>query len=263
MNALPKPQLEEILVNKRAQLQQRQARTPMAAVVALAEMQQRPLSILNRVTGGSEICILGSIRRTEIYDPVGSALRYKRLGVDGLTLYTDDDLYGDGLEDLLLVTRAVNVPVISFDYVLDGYHVAEARAAGASALTMYAALLDDLTLRRTVSLTQRWRMTAILQIDREAHIEHLRTLSPHVTAVGNPLEPSASNDLDLLRRLRASIPYNVHYMPLHPLTTLTQVAEAVEIGVDAFTCSASLLKNAAVMNQVRAILHKPGSLGGV
>ncbi len=256
MNASSHLQLDEIITNKQEQLQQRQRRTPMAAIIALAEMQQRPLPILNMVTSNNEICILGSIQRTEIYDPVGSAMRYQRLGVDGLTLYTDDDTQADGLEDLLLITRATRTPVISYDYILDGYHVAEARAAGASALTMYASLLDAVILRRTVSLTQRWHMTAIVQIEHDDQIAHLKTLSPHVTAVGSPHTPDPAHDLRLLHALRPSIPFNVHCMPLHPLTSVQQVAEAVEIGVDAFTCSPTLLKDAAVMEQIKAVLPR-------
>jgi indole-3-glycerol phosphate synthase len=247
-------QLDERFTQKRVQLEQRKTRTPMAAIIALAEMQERPLPILNMVTERHEICILGSISRTEIYDPVGSALKYQRLGADGLTLYTDDDLDADGLEDLLLVKRAVKIPVISYDYILDGYHVAEARAAGASALTAYASLLDDLSVRRIVSLIQRWRMTAILQIDREAHIQHLRTTSPHVTAVGTPDIEDAAHDLQLLLQLRPSIPYNIHCMPLHPLTTLDQVMQALELGVDAFTCAPSLLKDVSIMEQIRSAI---------
>ncbi len=249
-------QLDELVAQKRAQLVQRQARTPMAAIIALAEMQDRPLPILNMVTERHEVCILGSIQRTEIYDPVGAALKFQRAGADGLTLYTDDDVLADGLEDLLLVTRAVGIPVISYDYILDGYHVAEARAAGASALTTYASLLDDVAVRRIVSLIQRWRMTAILQIDHEDHIRHLRTVSPHVTAVGNPYDRDGAQDLKLLRKLRPSIPYNIHCMPLHPLTTLPQVMEALELGVDAFTCAPALLKDSAVVDKIRAVIRQ-------
>jgi indole-3-glycerol phosphate synthase len=252
---MPTMQLDELVAQKRAQLKERQARTPMAAILALAEMQDRPLPILNMVTEQHEVCILGSIQRTEIYDPVGMALKFQRVGVDGLTLYTDDDISADGLEDLLLVNRAVGVPVISYDYILDGYHVAEARSAGASALTTYAALLDEVAVRRIVSLTQRWRMTAILQIDQPAHVQHLRTASPHVTAVGNPYDPDPARGLQLLQKLRPLIPYNIHCMPLHPLATLAQVAEALELGVDAFSCSASLLKDAATIEQIRTAIQ--------
>jgi indole-3-glycerol phosphate synthase len=257
MEVLPRMQimqLNERVAQKREQLRQRQARTPMAAMIALAEMQERPLPILNMVTDRHEVCILGSIQRTDIYDPVGLALKYQRLGTDGLTLFTDDDLESDGLEDLLLVTRAARMPVISYDYILDGYHVAEARAAGASALTAYASLLDDVAVRRIVSLIQRWRMTAILQIDHESHIGHLRTTSPHVTAVGDPHEQDPDLDLRLLRQLRPSIPYNIHCMPLHPLTSLLQVREALKLGVDALNCAASLLKDAEMIVEIRAAI---------
>lgn len=239
-----------IINTKRERLRERQAKTPNAAVVALADMQQRPRPILNVVTGGETTAVIGRIMQEEIYDPVGMALRYARAGIDAIAFFTDAQVYGNGLEDMLLVARAMQCPIISQDFILDGYHVAEARAAGASALTLYASVLDPLTLRRTVSLTQRWRMTAIVQIENEDHLHYVRDLSPHVVAVGTLDESDTAADLELLRKLRPLIPYNIHCMLLDPLSTLDEVAEAVSMGVDAIIVDERLLGNPEITRQL-------------
>lgn len=242
--------MDDIVTAKHESLLERQKKTPLAAVVALAEMQQRPSPILNIVTGGETVTVIGQIAYAEIYDPVGAALRYTRAGVDAISFFTDSQLYTSGLEDLLLVSRATSVPIILQDYILNGYHVAEARAAGASALTLYTSILDDQALHNTVSLTQRWRMAAILQIQTEADLRYVRELSPHVVAVGTPRTTDTGNDLTLLHHLRSQITYNVHCMLLDCLQTLDEVYAAVEMGVDAIIVDDRILAHKDLTNKM-------------
>ncbi|MCU0496374.1 MAG: hypothetical protein MUF87_03365 [Anaerolineae bacterium] len=248
-----------IIATKREKLRERQAKTPTAAVIALAEMQMRPRPVLNIVTGGETIAVIGVVDYSEIYDPVGTALRYTRLGVDAVAFFTDSSIYENGLEDLLLVSRGIKSPVISQDYILDGYHVAEARASGASALTLYASVLDHTTLRRVVSLTQRWRMTALVQVENEAQVNFVRSLSPHVIAVGSITDHSFEANLALFERLRPTIPYNMKCMLHCTLTTLDQVAAILKFGVDALLIHEQILTNSTLTDDLYRMIdqHRP------
>lgn len=248
-----------IIATKREKLRERQTKTPTAAVIALADMQMRPRPVLNIVTGGESIAVIGAIAYSEIYDPVGMALRYTRLGVDAVAFFTDSSLYENGFEDLLLVSRAIKSPVISQDYILDGYHVAEARASGASALTLYASVLDQTTLRRVVSLTQRWRMTALVQVENETQIDFVRTLSPHMIAVGSISDHSFDTNLALFERLRPTIPYNMKCMLHCTLSTLDQVAAILKFGVDAILVDEQILAHVALTDHLYQLVdqHSP------
>jgi indole-3-glycerol phosphate synthase len=136
-----------IVAAKQERLRERQIKTPTAAVLALAEMQTLPRPILNIVTAGESVTVIGQITYAEVYDPVGTALRYARAGVDAVTFFTDQQIYVNGLEDLLLVSRGVSRPVICQDFILNEYHVMEARAAGAAGLVLYASILDVASFR--------------------------------------------------------------------------------------------------------------------
>lgn len=230
-----------IVASKQERLRERQIKTPVAAVIALAEMQILPRPILNIVTGGETVTIIGQITYAEVYDPVGAALRYARAGVDAVSFFTDKQIYTNGLEDLLLVSRGVNRPVICQDFVLNEYHVAEARAAGAAAAILYASILEPDMLRRAVSIAQRWRMSAILQIENETQIEFAHSLSPHVIAIGKPLGGDVEESLMMLERLQPDLPYNTRVMLLDCLHTTDQIKSAVKLGVDAVLVDESLL----------------------
>src|SRR5688500_10750561 len=186
------PQAEVVIAAKRQALAERRARTPIEAVRALASMQKRPQPVLNTVTADAQVVLIGQIKYTPAqgnntldYDPVASALRYAKAGVEAVSLLTDETLYQGGLDDLVLVSRAVTVPVISQDFILDEYQIVEARAAGASALLLTSAVLEPPLLRTLVSATQRNRMTAIVEIHTAKELEYALRLSPYVIGISN------------------------------------------------------------------------------
>lgn len=250
------PDLEPILAAKRQFLTERRGKTPIAAVIALADMQRKPQQVLTTVTDGSHITLIGQVTHSETYDPVALTLRYIREGVDAVSLFTDARIYRRGLDDLLLVSRGVNIPVISQDYILDDYHVVEARAAGASALVLSARVLDQATLRKVVSVTQRWRMTAIVQAATEQELASALNLSPHVIGIGDASTDECEAAIELMRQVRPRIGYNVRAMIINPLHTVEQVAAAVQAGVDAVMISQKPLESRAALNQIKAMLHR-------
>ena len=248
--------VETVVAAKKEYLTIRQQKTPALAMIALADMQLNPHPVLNVVTGGRHITLIGQIRYTETYDPVASALRYVRNGVDAVSLFTDKNIYTQGMDDMLLVGRGVrHTPVIGQDFILSEYHVAEARAAGASALMLYASLLDTVTLRQVVSATQRWRMTAILQVNEASHLEEVHELSPHVLAVGDDLFFRKDRDLPLLKYMTRHRPYNTRLMPFGCLKTLEDVGAVLEVGVDAIVVDEALTRPRYEYEQLRLMLE--------
>mgnify|MGYP005840702949 CR=1 FL=1 len=261
------PKLDVIIATKRYALKERREKTPLEAVRALASMQSRPSPILSTVPDPNEpVIIIGQIKHTLseqgqiIYDPVGMALRYAYRGVDAISLFTDEIIYENGLDDLMLVSSAVHVPVISQDYVLDEYEVIEARAAGVSALVLSAAVLDRSTLRTLISDTQRNRMTAIVQVHNREQLDYALSLSPHVIGLSsdNPFTPEIELDLEATRRLRDVIPGHIRVMVMEKLRTLDQVDVVASLGVDAMVVDEKLLDIAQHANDLRARISQAG-----
>lgn len=247
---------DSILKAKYQRLRQRQAKTPPMAVLRLAEMQTPPLPLFNVVTDPRQVWILGQVTYNDVYDPVAATLRYKRAGVDGIAFYTDDRVYDNGLEDLLLVCRGGKLPVFYQNYILDDYHVAEARAAGASAIILYSAVLDAHMLRRTVSVTQRWRMASVVQVENIHQLDDVQTLSPHVICVGDSRRFDTDYDLALLGEVREQIPRFTHVMLLGCLREMQHVHAALDLGVDALILDETLLGSAAAMREIHSRIER-------
>src|SRR5207237_4192425 len=83
----------------------------------------------------------------EDLDPVAHARAYTQGGAVAISVLTDELHFGGSLDDLARVARAVSVPVLRKDFILDELQLYEARAAGASAVLLIARALTADGLR--------------------------------------------------------------------------------------------------------------------
>jgi|FLYN01.1.fsa_nt_gi indole-3-glycerol phosphate synthase len=261
------PTVDTIIAAKRQYLAERKAKTPIEAVRALASMQKRPQPILSTVSNDGRALVIGRIvysmldKGPDTYDPVGTALRYARARVDAVALFTDMTIYQGGLDDLMLVSRAVNIPVISQDYILEEYQVVETRAAGASAVILSSSVLDRALLRTLVSASQRNRMTAIVQVENEDELAYALSLSPHVIGLSKTDPDSRRLDMDAICRLRPMIPHHIRVMITDPLESFEDVKTAASLRVDAIMVSDALLSDGDKIQRLQTMLNPARSNG--
>jgi len=245
--------LQKILSEKQVLLEKRQQRTPQLAVIALSDMRVRPLPSLNIVHDNTPVLTIGYIPLAQTYDPVLHALRLARTGADAVALFTDSRVYSKGQADLLLVSLgAKNVPVITFDYPLNEYHVLEMRTAGASAVMLYASMVTDIMLKRMVSISLRVRMTAIIHAETPDQFNMAVALGPHAVSmgVGDYFNHEDENSA-LLAHARAHKPYNMRLMFRPCIRSIPHLQTVLGYGVDAVVLDEPLLKDNS-----REKLHK-------
>ncbi len=258
------PQLDVILAAKRRSLVERKTKTPIEAVRALASMQKRPQPVLSTVTDTGMIMLIGQIKYKlpqtnplgDTYDPVAGALRYVQAGVDAIALFTDEDMYQRGLDDLVLVSRAVNLPVISQDYILDEYQVVEARAAGASAVMLHSAVVEPATLRALVSATHRNRMTAIVQITNQDELNYALSISPAVIGIRSRDAATQQLDIDNARRLRGQIPSHIRVMFTDGLRSIDEAAAVAGLGLHAAIVRETVIETDSDLRRVNALFNR-------
>jgi indole-3-glycerol phosphate synthase len=257
------PQADAVIAAKRQALMERKSRTPIEAVRALATMQKRPQPILRTVTADAQVMLIGQIKYAQPetgtlsdYDPVAMALRFANAGVEAISLFTDEIVYPGGLDDLVLVSRAIKVPVISQDYILDEYQIIEARAAGASALVLSSAILEPATLRTLLSVTHRNSMTAILEVHNPDDLDYALSLSPYVIGVSKRNPWTHEIKADHIGYLRPMIPPDIAVMVMDGQETIEEIEQAVDLGVHAILVRETVLDDPEKVAQLTTILNR-------
>src|SRR5215203_3396635 len=81
-------------------------------------------------------------------DPKEISKAYKSGGACAMSVLTEENYFDGSLDDLRAVKSEVDLPVLRKDFLFDDYQVYEAAAAGADAVLLIVAALDDKTLQR-------------------------------------------------------------------------------------------------------------------
>lgn len=146
------PVLDTIIATTRATLPALRARE--AELERAAARAPAPPSFLHALRRPTVALIAEVKRRSPSAGAINTGLdsatlaqAYAGGGAAAISVLTDGPFFGGALEDLEAVTRAVVVPALRKDFILDRCQLLEARAAGASAVLLIVRVLDDATLR--------------------------------------------------------------------------------------------------------------------
>src|SRR5688572_31161109 len=85
------------------------------------------------------------------YDPVAIARKYEAGGAAAISVLTEPTFFDGALAHLAEVRQAVDLPLLRKDFVVDAYQLLEARAAGADAVLLIVAALEQSDLVRLQS----------------------------------------------------------------------------------------------------------------
>src|SRR5437868_11543494 len=98
------------------------------------------------------------------YDPVGLARRYAANGAAAISVLTEPEFFGGNLAHLQAIRAAVAVPLLCKDFIVDAVQVLAARAAGADAVLLIVAILDDARLRDLLAVPHGSGMRAVVEV---------------------------------------------------------------------------------------------------
>ncbi len=246
--------LEEILDRKRAEVAERRAAEPIERLrerARAAPAARDFIGALRGGTGGAAPRVIAEIKRASPSrgtirpgaDAAEIARAYAAAGAAALSVLTDGPSFGGSLEDLRRARAAAALPVLRKDFTLDSYQVWEARAAGADAVLLIAAALDDRSLADLQDLARELGMAALVEVhDRE---EMLRAGRLGASLVG-------INNRDL-KTLRVSLDTTRDLIPLGPAGAVLvsesgfsrrgEIDEMRRWGVGAFLIGESLMRS--------------------
>ncbi len=112
----------------------------------------------------------------EDFDPVSIARGYQAGGASCLSVLTDKAFFQGGFEVLVEVRQAVDLPLLCKDFVLTPYQLYQARAAGADAALLIAAILSDQDLTYLLKVSHTLGLAVLLEVHDSAEMERALAL---------------------------------------------------------------------------------------
>ena len=124
-------------------------------------------------------------------------------------MLTEQRRFGGSLEDLRAVRAAVPTPLLRKDFVVTGYQLLEARAAGADLVLLIVAALDDPLLRDLHQQAGELGLTVLTEVHDEAEVERALALGGAARRVNARNLKTLEVHADTFARLAALLPDGV------------------------------------------------------
>jgi indole-3-glycerol phosphate synthase len=132
----------------------------------------------------------------EDFDPVAIAQGYAAGGASCLSVLTDKQFFQGGFEVLVQVRQAVELPLLCKDFILSPYQLYQARAAGADAALLIAAILTDVDMAYLLKVAKSLGLTVLVEVHDAAELERVLALEG-VQLIGINNRNLATFDTDL------------------------------------------------------------------
>ncbi|MDC6354707.1 MULTISPECIES: indole-3-glycerol phosphate synthase TrpC [unclassified Robiginitalea] len=167
--------LDRIAATKREEIALKQQVVPEARLRDSALMQREPASMKASLSARSYGIIAEHKRRSPSRAVINQALTVQQVvrgytagGAGAVSVLTDGTYFGGSLEDLLLARAVTDLPLLRKEFILEPYQVLEARAHGADAILLIAALLEPGQIEALAGQAQELGMEVLLEVhDRE------------------------------------------------------------------------------------------------
>ena len=180
--------LEEIIDNKRKELQQQKKTVPVEQIKeqikslpkcrnfhnAITKRNKRGVNVIAEVKKASPSA--GVIRKD--FNAVEIAKIYESCGADAISVLTDEKYFQGKLEYLTQIKNAVSIPVMRKDFIVDEYQIYEARAAGADAILLIAEAFkpNDGKIIDLMILAGELTLTTLLEVHSAEELLRIRSL---------------------------------------------------------------------------------------
>jgi indole-3-glycerol phosphate synthase len=205
--------LNKIVAVRRRRVEQVKAARPLQAVQKAAEAR-RDYRDFARALARGELSVIAELKRASpskgllraVYRRREIAESYERAGASAISVLTEEEFFLGALDDLTAVRDAVDLPILRKDFILDEYQVYESAAAGADALLLIVAVLEDQNLKGLIELSGKWRMASLVEVHTEEELRRALDAGAEIIGVNNRDLNSLEVDLETSLRLRQQIP---------------------------------------------------------
>jgi len=254
--------LDKIVTYKRIDLANQKEQQPLERVRADAGVAA-PAKNFAAALRAPGISLIAEIKRASPssgelrgdLQPADLAQTYVDNGAAACSVLTDTRFFRGQMADLESVRQAVAAPVLRKDFIIDPYQLYEARAAGADAILLIVAILDDDALCGLQALVHDLGMAALVEVHNRHELNRALTTHPRIIGVNNRNLHTFEVDLKITESLRPYVPADVILVAESGICTPDDVARLRDIGVDAMLVGTALVTAADTATAVRQLVQ--------
>lgn len=253
--------LDEIVASTKKLLEERKSKVPLPMVEREAAKQNPPQNFVSALKGQS-IKLIAEVKRASPskgllasnLDAASLVQTYEKAGATAISVLTENKYFKGSLSDLKLFRGKVKLPILCKDFIFDPYQIYEARAYGADAILLIAAVLSRSEIKKLLETAHSLGMEALVEVHSQGELEQALKLNPEVIGINNRNLADFNVDLETTANLRPFIPEDKVVVSESGIRTREDVKKVERAGVNAILVGEVLVKSAAPAAKIRELL---------
>jgi indole-3-glycerol phosphate synthase len=106
---------------------------------------------------------------------------YSKNGASALSVLTDFHFFGGSVEDLMSARKVNQIPILRKEFIIDEYQIYEAKAIGADAILLIAAILEKKQAKKFAKIAKELGLQVLMELHDESELD---LLNDHIDIVG-------------------------------------------------------------------------------
>jgi indole-3-glycerol phosphate synthase len=188
------------------------------------------------------------------FDPLEIGLIYQDNGATCLSVLTDEHFFLGHLNYLALIREQVSLPLLRKDFIFDPYQIYQARAAGADAILLIAAMLELSQLREFTAIARELSLDVLLEVHDERELETALQTDCNLIGINNRDLRSFVVDIATSERLAALVPAGRIIVAESGITRRDEIVRLTGAGVHAFLIGESLMREEDIGAKLQELL---------
>jgi indole-3-glycerol phosphate synthase len=241
--------LEDIVEARRRDLERAKKAVSLAELEKSALYAERRRGFAASLAAGGR-AIIAEVKKAspsrgvirEDFDPVALARRYAECGAAAVSVLTEERHFQGSLQYLADIRRAVDLPLLRKDFLVDAYQIIEARAWGADAVLLIVAILGDRELADLLAAARDTGLDALVEAHTAEEVDRALGAGARIVGVNNRDLRTFVTSLSTAEGLRPRIPAGVIAVAESGIDTPADIARLEAAGFHVFLVGEALMR---------------------
>ncbi|MCG9970815.1 indole-3-glycerol phosphate synthase TrpC [Christiangramia crocea] len=240
--------LDKIIADKFKEVELKKALIPVSQLENSVLFGRNCISLADNLKTGSGI-IAEHKRRSPSKSVINQSLNvqdvtsgYENAGASGISVLTDGKYFGGSLEDLLYTRASVNIPILRKEFMIEEYQILEAKAYGADAILLIAAVLTEKQLTYLADSAKKLGMDVLLEIHNEEELQKSLKVNADMIGVNNRNLKTFEVDIANSKKLSGLIPNDFVKVSESGISNTEAIADLKKYGFEGFLIGENFMK---------------------
>ena len=174
-------------------------------------------------------------------DPISIGRIYEDAGAAAISLLTDKRFFRGDLEHLPRLKKAISLPVLRKDFIIDAVQVRQAFLYGADAILLIARILSQQQLAELIGACREMGMAPLTEVHDRDDLEKAVACDAEIIGINNRDLDSFNVDIDTTFKLAPLVPNNCILVSESGITAKGDIRALQTTGIQAVLVGSALM----------------------